>query len=357
MDQIPFAIEDELYHKLYVTSDQRLIQRKAKPANSISAMKITTEKTHLPSQPRIALQDPGMGKYLESELVTRDLNELAPHLWLVAKQDSSHISSLTHQIVRGRKIIVTEKPELHLVWIYDRVYIKPMPKYLLSHSFWEFYLASRDSPIPEPLRQDITGAALGFLRSYLYLIRHKSDFILATDDKLRLLPKGICHSEFINFITAFEKIHDINVPPRYKFGELRLSRLNFWSKIFLRRFTYQKVHEQHGAYFAQFYGPILFMFGIFSVALNAMQVVLAVQPIVQLGRSWITFAQVSRGFSICTLLCVTLVVLLLLSLLAVRCLREIIFAVRDLYREQISNPQDDVGGRIFRRQFNDVSIS
>lgn len=81
MDQTPFDAKDELYHKLYVTSNQRLIRRKPKLVHSISAIgTLTTEKTHLPSQPRIGLQDPDMGKYLESELVTRELNKLAPHL-------------------------------------------------------------------------------------------------------------------------------------------------------------------------------------------------------------------------------------------------------------------------------------
>lgn len=344
MNQPPFASKDELYRKLYVTSDQRLIRRQPKSTPSVSVTeKTTTEKNYLPSQPRIALQDSVIGEYLKSELVTRDLNKLAPHLWLVAKQDSSHISSLTHQIVRGRQIVVTEKPELHLIWIYDRVYIKPIPKYLLSHAFWEFYLIGRDSPIPGPLRQDITKAALGFLRSYLYLIQHKSDFILATDDKLRLLPKGICHSEFINFIMAFEKIPDNTVAPRYKFGELRLTRLNFWSKILLRRFFYQKVHGQYGAYFAQFYAPILFIFAAFSVALGAMQVALATEPFIPVRPSWIAFARVSRGFSICALVCVALAALLLFSTLFVLQSREAVFAVKNLYRRRTSRSQDVEG--------------
>jgi len=347
MDQPPFAAKDELCGKLYIVPNQHSIRRRPTPASSMSQVqKTATEKSYLPGQPRITLQDPAIGSYLESELVTRDLDRLAPHLWLVAKQDSSHISSLTHQIVRGREIIITEEPGLHLVWIYDRVYIKPIPKYLLSHAFWEFYLTGRDSPIPEPLRQDIARAAFGFLRSYLYLIRHKSDFILATDEKLRLIPKEISYTEFVKFVVSFEKVEDISVSPRWRFGELRLTRLNFWSKIFLRRFAYHKVHGQYGDYFARFYGPILFVFGIFSVSLSAMQVALAVQPFVQLGQSWITFAKVSSGFSILTLVCVVLIALSFLSMLVALSFRETIFAVKDLFRKNTLKPQNDVEGSV-----------
>lgn len=347
MDQTFFVLEDELYHKLYIAPGQRSLQRqpRAAPPTSQSGGPVI-EKTYLPGQPDVGLNDPNIGSYLESELVTNDLNKLASHLWLVAKQDSSHISSLTHQIVRGRKIIVTEKPGLHLVWFYDRIYIKPIPRYLLSYAFWKFYLINKHSPISEPLRQDITRAALGFLRSYRYLIQHKSDFVLATDDKVRLLPKGVRHSDFIKFILLFGRIMDTSVSPRYEFGELRLTRLNFWSKVFLRRYTYHKVHGQYGAYFAQFYGPMLYLFGLFSVALSAMQVGLAIQPFVNMGPSWSVFAEVSRWFAIWTLSCVALIVLFLIATLALLSGREIVFAVKDRILKEIPIALEDPEARM-----------
>lgn len=340
MDQIPFAAEDQLYHKLHIASDQLSIQRQPKSVHAASTTgKSSNRKLYLPGQPRVSLQDPNIGEYLESELGTRDLDKLAPHLWLVAKQDSSHVSPLTHQIVRGREIIVTEKPELHLVWIYDRVFIKPLPAYLLSHVFWEIYLVRGDSPISSPLKEDMRRAALGFLRSYLYLIQHKSDFILATDEKHRLIPKNISHSDFVNFIMAFDKIEDTSVAPRYHFGELRLSRLSFWSKVFLRRFTYHKVHGQYGAHFAEFYGPILFLFGTLSVAMTAMQLALTGQRLTPSSLSWITFARVTHGFSIYALFCVALVVLLLVFTILSMGIRAIAFALNDLYHKKRASTQ------------------
>lgn len=334
MDRIPFTVDSELCHNLSLVSEPYFIQRRSKHTSSVPPISNDVRKDYIPGQPQARLQDPNLGSYLESELVPRDLNRLAPYLWLVAKQDSSHISPLTHQIVRGRNIIITEKPGLHLVWIHDRVFIKPLPKYLLSHAFWEFYLVGRNSQIPHNQRKDIRKAVLGFLRSYFYLIQHKSDFILATDDKHRLLPKNTSYTEFINFITAFEHVEDRDVSSRYKFGELRLTRLNFWSKVLLRQFSYQKVHGQYGAYFASFYGPILFVFGVFSVALSAMQVVSALQTPFQFGQSWEAFARMAYGFSIFTLAFVVLIMLFLLCLFVFLSLRETVYALKDLYRER-----------------------
>ncbi|RKL08736.1 hypothetical protein BFJ70_g16749 [Fusarium oxysporum] len=297
-----------------------------------------SSKDYLPGEPRIQLCDPHISNYLKSELLTEDLNKLSPYLLLVAKQDSSHISSLTNQLVRGRQITITEKPELHLVWYYDRVFIKPIPKYLLSHAFWEFYLLSPSSPIEASLRGDLFKAALGFLRSYNYLIRHRSDFALAMRDDCRLLPKNTKHASFIRLIQSFETVDDGAVSPRYKFGELRLSRLNFWAKIFLFRFAYHKTDGQYGAYFARFFGPILFGFAAFSVLLSAMQVVLAAQTLVESDNGpWDVFTRVSRGFSVFTILSAAVIILVLLLILLAMLSREAVFALRDLYRSKKSH--------------------
>ncbi|MCJ1357989.1 MAG: hypothetical protein MMC33_007987 [Icmadophila ericetorum] len=186
MTKIPFDLSGELYTKLSSNPKYPHLIYPSRP-----------DKDTLPGNPRILLQDPNIGLSLRQDLTTPDLNILAPHLWLVAKQDGEHISPLTHQLVRGRQIIITEKPELHLVWVNDRVYIKPLPIYLLSHAFWQYYLVSNNSPIPDPLRCHIAQAALGLLRSYARLIQHKSDFRLAQDTTHQLLPKNIRYSQFI----------------------------------------------------------------------------------------------------------------------------------------------------------------
>jgi hypothetical protein len=139
--------------------------------------------------------------------------------WLLAKPDHSHISPLHHQKVRGREIVITEQPGLHLVWYYDRVFNKPLPSYLTNYAFWKHYLSRNDSDTAA-LRK----AALGYLRSYYHLIRHQSDFDMAMEKKL-IHPKWEFH-ELLNFLKNFRSVVE-EVSPRFRYGELRLSRLNF----------------------------------------------------------------------------------------------------------------------------------
>jgi hypothetical protein len=329
MSRPPFPAEYELCKKLALSADKSSIQSTSSATN-------TSKQNHLPSQPRIKLSDPNIGSFLQDELLTKDLNRLSPRLWLVATQDSSHISSLTHQIFRGRQVVVTEKPELHLVWYFEQVYIKPIPEYLMSHAFWDYYLISQNSPIPSPQRKDIYQAALGFMRSYAYLIKHESDFWLARshDGRPPLIPK-ISYEDFQNFIAFFETVSDEDVSPRFYFGELRLTRLNFWSKIFLRRQNYQKTHGQYVSYFSKYYAPVVFIFGILSVILSALQVALAVQSLDSIfsGHTWITFAQFSRVFSIMCLFIVAVVIIGWILLFALMGLRETIFALRTKHKK------------------------
>ena len=87
----------------------------------------------LPRHPRMPLQDATqLRSFLHRELWAIDLERMAPHLWIMSTPSSSNVSPLHQQRVKGQRIIVTEDPRLHLVWIYDRVFIKPLPRYLLS---------------------------------------------------------------------------------------------------------------------------------------------------------------------------------------------------------------------------------
>ena len=211
---------------------------------------------------------------LEDELVTTDLDTMAPYMWLMATQSSANISALHHQIVKDRKIIVTEDPQLHLVWLQDRIYIKPMPHFLLSYNLWDEVLLSPTAD-KGAYQVQIVKAALGYLRSYCYLVQHESDLHIAQRDDLRLVPSDATWEQVSRFLADVGSVRDHEVSPRYVFGELRLSRLNFYGKFILRRFHYVQLHVQYGSYFAQFYTPLLFFFGLFALALNAMQVELA----------------------------------------------------------------------------------
>lgn len=233
----------------------------------------------LPGQPCVPLNNlAGLEEFLYSEFCAPDLEAIAPHLWVMSTQSSANINPLHRQRVKGREILVTEDPRLHLVWIHDRIFIKPLPSYLLSYEFWKAFLLPKPTS-PGSRQELIEKAVTGYLRTYRYLIQHESDFIIAKQDHLRLIPQHVQWPEFCYFISNFGRIEDIDVSGRYCYGELRLSRLNFYAPFFFRRFNFEQLHGQYSDYFARLYGPVLFVFAMASTLLNAMQVGIAVEQV------------------------------------------------------------------------------
>ncbi|PGH16173.1 hypothetical protein AJ79_01940 [Helicocarpus griseus UAMH5409] len=174
---------------------------------------------------------------------------------------------------------VTLGIQLHLTWAYEVVFIKPLPKYLLSALFWQFYFGESSPISDERQREVLCRAAKGFLRSYSYLIQHKSDFLIAADERTRLIPKNIRFSDFMLFISQSQgRIDDADDFSRYYFGELHLTRLNFWAKIFLGHVTYHKLHGNYSARLGRYYVPLLFVFAAVTTVLSAMQVAMSAYP-------------------------------------------------------------------------------
>ena len=87
-------------------------------------------------------------------------------------------------------------------------------------------------------------------------------------------------AQVAKFMAAFSDIKDSDVSGRYAYGELRLTRLNFWAKIFLRKWFFMQIYGQYDAYFSRFYGPLLFVFGVLSILLNSLQLEMAVEQVV-----------------------------------------------------------------------------
>lgn len=276
--------------------------------------------TRLPGYPRIFIRDSEkLRDHLVHEFCSEDLEKLAPKLWLMSTQSSSNISPLHRQKVKARNIVITEDPRLHLAWVGDRIFIKPVPLYLLSYNFWIIFLLAPSSPLGHQ-RERILKAALGYLRTYCYLIKHYSDFHIAVEE--RLLPDSTDWTSFCDFSRDLQDITDEEVSGRYLYGELRLSRLNFYSKLFLGKFYFQRIYPQYGAYFAQFYGPLLFVFGVISVILSAMQVETAVEQLLSPQSVWVRFWIICRWFSIATLVIILSIVLGLFVLFAYRFVQE-----------------------------------
>ncbi|KAF5538071.1 ankyrin protein 3 [Fusarium phyllophilum] len=212
-------------------------------------------------------------KLLTSELCSDDLDRVSDKLWWMSKQDSTNIWPLHRQLLQGRSIIVTENPKLHLVWINDRVFIKPLPRFIESHDFWREHLCSNNTTEDVRIRR----AAMGYLRTYFYLIRHESDFRIAKDPSLCLVPEDITWGQFCDFTSDFDKILDKDVSLRYAYGQIRLTRLNFYAPVILHKSYFQRIDFQYGQYFARFYAPVLFAIGITSVTLSGLQVVASLE--------------------------------------------------------------------------------
>jgi hypothetical protein len=80
----------------------------------------------------------------------------------------------------GRDIVITERADLHLVWHENRLYLKPLPGYLMDYKIWKDVLCQ-----DRALYED----ANGFLLSYMWLICHQSDLKVARNK--RLLPSQL----------------------------------------------------------------------------------------------------------------------------------------------------------------------
>lgn len=204
------------------------------------------QSVFLPGQPCIEITDTTrLNEFLEEEVWAQDLESMARKLWMMTTPSSANVNSLHRQKVKGREIVVTEDPRLHLIWIHDRIFMKPIPTYLMSHVFWKTFLLDGSSTLNNR-RNSVKKAALGYLRTYTHLIRHQSDFLIAQQENLRLVPLDVDWTQFCHFVSELSKIQDADVSGRYHYGELRLTRLNFYAKFFLRRFHYEQVHGQYG---------------------------------------------------------------------------------------------------------------
>jgi hypothetical protein len=294
----------------------------------------------LPGYPRVKLDDNrDTTDFVRQDTCCDRVEKMARHLWLLSTHSGANVTPLHRQSLRGRKIVVMEDPGLHLVWRHDCIYVKPMPKYLLSHVFWNDFLVVEPTPMRSD-RRKIVAAALGFLRSYFYLIQHESDLRIAQRDELQLLSRTVTWERFCSFSDSFGAISDDEVSERYQYGELRLTRLNFWALPLLGQTVYQDFGLQYSDYFSPFFAPLLFVFAIFSVLLSAMQVALAVEA--RDSRRWVAFWNVSRWFAVVSIFLSTIPIVGLLSLFIVKFGNEWAFAIRHRPSRRLLTPSKEV---------------
>ncbi|KAL0942190.1 UDP-N-acetylglucosamine transferase subunit alg13 [Colletotrichum truncatum] len=242
--------------------------------------------------------------FLGQELLVRRLNDVQDLLWICGRPMPPR--PLHYQTLTSREIHITENPELHLVWAKNRIFVKPIPRWLLDPDFWAIHLLgatedgndNRNQPGP---RKDLVACALGFLFTYTALIAYESDFRIAVEKGL--VPPQMSWDRWKAFSAQIVHNHCYaSVNPRYWYGELRLSRLNKIYRIrlgyLLRGYSKVVSHAVYEDLLRDNFATLAAVLGYVVIVLTAMQVGLATDQLV--GDK--LFQNVSYGFTVFSIL-------------------------------------------------------
>jgi hypothetical protein len=280
------------------------------PLHAVESNHNNTSNTVLPAAIRdgdfLMLPKHDVKRFIGLELKTPKLDKIQKYLWLAGLPRCAR--PLHRQTLMGRIIHITENPNEHLVWLESRIFIKPLPEYLFDFEFWV------ENICPET---DLYKCACGFILSYAWLVCYRSDLRIAKD--LGLLPQAIQWPQWSAFIQdfftrinpeTFEHVHD-----RYKFGELRLTRLDTLYKltnISLDNFVrgYMTLPTWYRAFFTRNFAWLLAVFFYITVILSALQVGLSTARLQESKP----FQNASYGVSIASLIAVLCIVVTMFSI-------------------------------------------
>ncbi|KAL6231122.1 hypothetical protein BDW75DRAFT_248106 [Aspergillus navahoensis] len=275
------------------------------------------------------------GKNVEQFLV-KELSlgklEVLKHLWYAGAVRSA--KPLHEQIRIGQEIVIAERMDLHLLWTNDRkLFIKPLPCFLLKPGFWRTYFCCQPgcqcgSParkaqdknnnndsnsgrgrvirqwkviksnghsskneklaLEECSKRKLWKSAMGFLYTYGLLPRQLSESSFGWQGWKRLVSEVLSHDDS-------RVVH-----PRFLRAELRLSRLDTIHRLTqLPPFEpYLRHHRNYGSLFYDNITLLATATVFIALVLTAMQVGLATE---QLGRSK-SFMAASYGFTVFAIL-------------------------------------------------------
>ncbi|KAM0255632.1 hypothetical protein ACHAQJ_005557 [Trichoderma viride] len=205
----------------------------------------------------IGIPEDRVEQFLEKDLNVDRLTEVDDYFFMLGKENTPP-RTLHYQQALGLEIFVTERMDMHLLWSNGKIFIKPLPRYLLDSQFWEEFLEcpeechyhftfdvlrkggqmrntklAQDKPCKH---NDLWMRAMGFAFSYVGLIAHESDFEIAKSKKL--VPDGLDFEDWKCFVsrvlsdrTSGGRIFG-QIDKRFTYGELDLARLN---QIFVLR--------------------------------------------------------------------------------------------------------------------------
>ncbi|KAK5630781.1 hypothetical protein RRF57_006496 [Xylaria bambusicola] len=224
-------------------------------------------------------------EFLADELLVNKINAIQDWLWICGRPMPPR--PLHHQVSLSRDIIITENPELHLLWSSRRMFLKPLPSWLLDPKFWTFYIL-KDANLAQ--------CARGFLFSYTALIAYESDFRLARDKGL--IPDSVTWAGWKCLTKEVLQNHDMSmVNPRYWYGELRLGRLNliyrFKGSVF-RGYSTVTGHSDYKDLIADNFAILATLLGYVVLVLSSLQVGLGVDQLLE-NTAFVNF---SYGFTV-----------------------------------------------------------
>ncbi|KAM3070076.1 hypothetical protein ACMFMG_003892 [Clarireedia jacksonii] len=268
------------------------------------------------------LQD---SQWIKKELDLSRLTRMFNYLWLAGRPMPPR--PLHYQVILGREIMVTEQMDLHLVWSSNRIFLKPLPRFLLERQFWLRYLTCRDqcgcsmkprqsvqSDQVECIQRQLWRTATGFLFSYAALICFESDFRIAQEK--HLIHDKIDWSSWRAFVRELDTEHIYRkVNSRFLYGELRLGRLSKIHRISqLSLRGYSQAWNQYSTFFERNFALIASTVIYVAFILGAMQTGLATGDL----QASSIFQSATSGFvifSILGLLFVTVLLMLLFILI------------------------------------------
>lgn len=247
---------------------------------------------------------------IQRELDLDRLHKVFGWLWLVGRPVPPR--PLHHQLLLNRDVLVTERMDMHLVWTTGRIFLKPIPRFLLEPRFWIECLSCKQNCSCSPRQQQaalnsadhaqrcnhrrLHMCALGFLFSYAALICHESDFFIAKEK--HLLPAEVKWSAWRTLVQQL-KTEDIypRIDARFFYGELRLSRLNKIYRLSQLR-SYMSHWQRYGSFFSDNFAWLATATVYVAIVLTAMQVGLATDSLAHNAA----FQSASYGFTVFSIL-------------------------------------------------------
>ncbi|TLD32707.1 hypothetical protein PspLS_01006 [Pyricularia sp. CBS 133598] len=243
---------------------------------------------------------------IDAETNLERLEKIHRHLWLAGRPMPPR--PLHYQRSMNRAIVVTEKMDMHLVWGDGRIYIKPLPRFILEPCFWTADLAGpsedvqrKDAAAEGDELEEYRRRARGLLYTYAAMVASDSDFRIARDH--HLLPEGLEWQAWRKLVAQLLDGRELaftysSMHPRFCYGELRLSRLDkicfYWETPLV---NYTTKWNQYESFFRHNLGLLISSAGYVVVVLTALQVGLATDL-----KDNEAFQSASYGFTIFAIL-------------------------------------------------------